>query len=127
MNLFEAAEYARSLSTCLKRPVGASLAVNGEVVSIGFNHSDQDCSCYMNQENPNVEHAEVHCLKHFESLKDECAELAVTYLCCLNCAKYITEKGVKTVFIKEFRSDKMAGVHHLQANNIQVLGWIKEV
>lgn len=125
MNLFEAAEYAKSLSECDKRPVGAALSINGEVKGIGFNHADEKCSCYKDRENPQVEHAEVHCLKFFDDLSSECAEMAVTYLCCLNCAKYIVEKGVKTVFIKEFRPNKMSGVRYLEDNNVEVLGWMK--
>jgi deoxycytidylate deaminase len=123
MNLFESAEYAESLSQCKKRKVGASLSVNGEVVSIGFNHSDENCTCSMNHENPNVKHAEVSCLEHYEFLGNEYSEMAVTYMCCIRCAEYMTKKGVKRVYIRDWRDDKTQGVEFLKLNKVEVLKW----
>lgn len=123
MNLFESAEYAETLSTCLKRKVGASLMVRGEVVAIGFNHADENCTCDLDKENPNVKHAEVSCLEHYELLSSDNAEMAVTYMCCIDCAKFIVKKHVKRVFIRDWRDDKMQGVDFLKLNNVEVLKW----
>ena len=122
-NLFIQAEYAASLSNCKKRKVGCALQIAGEVISIGFNHPASKCNCYMHKENPDVKHAEVHCLEHYDDLSETDAQLAVTYVCCKPCADYIIKKGVKQVWIKEFRKDKMQGVQHLLENNIEVLEW----
>lgn len=121
MNLFESAEYAESLSECKKRKVGASLAVNGEVVAVGFNHSDEDCHCNMNHENPYVKHAEVSCLEHYEFIQGEYSEMAVTYMCCINCARYIVKRHVNRVYIRDWRDDKTQGIEFLKLNNVEVL------
>lgn len=121
MNLFESADYAESLSECRKRKVGSSLAVNGEVVSIGFNHSDEKCTCNMQSENPSVKHAEVSCLEHYEFIQGEYAEMAVTYMCCLSCAKYIVKRHVNRIYIRDWRSDKTQGIEFLKLNNVEVL------
>lgn len=121
MNLFQSAEYAESLSECFKRKVGASLSVSGKVVSIGFNHSDEKCTCSMSHENPNVKHAEVSCLEHYEFLGDEYSEMAVTYVCCIQCSKYMVKKGVKRVYVRDWREDKQQGIDFLKLNNVEVL------
>lgn len=121
MNLFRQAEYAESLSECKKRRVGCSLSVNGEVVAVGFNHSDEDCHCNMNHENPHVKHAEVSCLEHYEFIQGEYSEMAVTYMCCINCAKYIVKRHVNRVYIRDWRDDKTQGIEFLKLNNVEVL------
>ena len=121
MKLFQSAAQAESLSECKKRKVGASLAVNGEVVAVGFNHSDEDCHCNMNNENPHVKHAEVSCLEHYEFIKGEYSEMAVTYMCCLNCAKYIVKRHVNRVYIRDWREDKTQGIEFLKLNGVEVL------
>lgn len=122
MNLFEAAEYAKSLSTCEKRQVGASLAINNQVVAIGFNHAEQSCKCDMKAENPQIEHAEIHCLKNYEFLDSEYSEMAVTYLCCLPCAEYIHSKGVKVLYYQDHRNEpnKQQGIKFLIENGVIV-------
>lgn len=51
-------------------------------------------------------HAEVNCLLHFPE-KTQGAEIAITDPCCPNCAKNISESGIKTVYIdhKGFQKD----------------------
>ena len=122
MNLFESAEYAESLSECKKKRVGASLAINSTVVSLGFNHAEHSCHCDMNAENPNIEHAEIHCLKNYEFIGNEYSEMAVTYICCLNCAKYIVGKGVKVVYYRDHRTEpqKQQGIKFLLENGVIV-------
>lgn len=122
MNLFESAEYAESLSECKKKQVGASLAINNTVTSIGFNHAEHDCHCNMNAENPQIEHAEIHCLKNYEFIGNEYSEMAVTYICCLNCAKYIVSKGVKVVYYRDHRTEphKQQGIKFLIKNGVIV-------
>ena len=122
MNLFESAEYAESLSECKKKRVGASLAINNTVVSLGFNHAEHSCHCDMNAENPNIEHAEIHCLKNYEFIGNEYSEMAVTYICCLNCAKYIVGKGVKVVYYRDHRTEpqKQQGIKFLLENGVIV-------
>lgn len=122
MNLFDAAEYAESLSNCKKRPVGCSLAINGEVVAIGFNHADSKCKCKMHEENSKVEHAEICCMKHYEFLKQDYSELAVTYICCLNCSKEIVKRGIRKVYYRDHRPepDKQLGINYLKSHNVEV-------
>lgn len=123
MNLFESAEYARKSSPCTKRSVGASLAINGEVVALGFNHGNNEkCTCDKSKENPNVKHAEIHCLENYEFLSNEYSEMAVTYICCLNCAKYIVSKGVKVVYYRDHRTEphKQQGIKFLLENGVIV-------
>ena len=122
MNLFESAEYAESLSECKKKQVGASLAINNTVTAIGFNHAEHSCHCNMNAENPQIEHAEIHCLKNYEFIGNEYSEMAVTYICCLNCAKYIVSKGVKVVYYRDHRTEphKQQGIKFLLENGVIV-------
>lgn len=122
MNIFDSAEYAESLSECKKRKVGASLAINGQVMSLGFNHSHgEECSCQFGNENPQVRHAEVSCLEHYEFIQGEYAEMAVTYMCCLDCAQYIVKRHVNRVYIRDWRKDKTQGIEFLKLNNVEVL------
>lgn len=120
MNLFKSAEYAASLSNCKKKQVGAALSINGEVVSVGFNHPDAICKCDLSKTNPHVIHAEVACLEHYEFLGNDLSELAVTYICCLDCSEYILRKGVKRVYVRDWREDKTQGVKFLQLNGVNV-------
>ena len=123
MNLFESAEYARKSSPCTKRSVGASLAINGEVVALGFNHGNNEkCTCDKSKENPNVKHAEIHCLENYEFLSNEYSEMAVTYICCLDCCKYILSKGVKVLYYKKKRRErrKKQGIKFLLENGVIV-------
>lgn len=125
MNLFESAEYAKSLSTCFKRPVGASLAINNTVVSLGFNHGgDEDCTCKLTKgtKNPNVKHAEVHCLENYEFLSNEYSEMAITYMPCLDCSKYLVSKGIKAIYYlkHEFEPEKQLGINFLKENGVIV-------
>ena len=122
MNLFESAEYAESISTCGKRRVGAAIELNNRVVSIGMNHgTSEKCVCKKHQSNPNCLHAEV---VSFFADDDFCFKggiMAVTYLPCLNCAKLIVSKGIKSVYYRDHRSDKTQGIEFLKLNNVEVL------
>lgn len=121
MNLFQSAEYAESLSNCLKRRVGASLSINNEVVAIGFNHADMSCKCSLSSENPQVQHAEIACLEHYEFLGEEYSEMAVTYICCIDCSKHILKKGVKRIYYRDHRDEKSQGINFLKSNGVEVL------
>lgn len=122
MNIFQAAEYAQSLSVCKKKKVGAAIMLANRVVSIGMNHGmNEPCSCDMHKSNPQVLHAEVVA---FFSEDDFCFKggvMAVTYLPCLECAKLIVSKGIKKVYYRDHRDDKTQGVEYLKLNNIEVL------
>ena len=124
MNLFESAEYASSLSVCNKRKVGSAILLNNRVVSIGFNHgSNEKCKCEGLKENPDCLHAEV---VSFFADDDFCFSggiMAVTYLPCLNCAKLILKKGIKTVFYRDDRKEpnKRLGIDFLNDNGVEVL------
>ena len=122
MNLFSAAEYAESISTCGKKPVGAAIELNNRVVSIGMNHgTSEKCVCKKHQSNPDCLHAEV---VSFFADDDFCFKggiMAVTYLPCLNCAKLIVSKGIKSVYYRDHRNDKTQGIEFLKLNNVEVL------
>mgnify|MGYP004533447937 CR=1 FL=1 len=122
MNLFESAEYAESISTCSKRKVGAAVELNNRVVSIGMNHGfNEKCNCDKYRSNPNCLHAEV---VSFFADDDFCFKggiMAVTYLPCLNCAKLIVSKGIKSVYYRDHRNDKTQGIEFLKLNNVEVL------
>ena len=122
MNIFQSAEYAESISTCSKKPVGAAIELNNRVVSIGMNHgTSEKCVCKKHQSNPNCLHAEV---VSFFADDDFCFKggiMAVTYLPCLNCAKLIVSKGIKSVYYRDHRNDKTQGIEFLKLNNVEVL------
>ena len=122
MNIFQSAEYAESISTCSKRKVGAAIELNNRVVSIGMNHgTSEKCVCKKHQSNPNCLHAEV---VSFFADDDFCFKggiMAVTYLPCLNCAKLIVSKGIKSVYYRDHRNDKTQGIEFLKLNNVEVL------
>lgn len=125
MNIFESAEYAESLSICTKKKVGAAVMLNNRVVSIGVNHGfdSEKCNCSKHSTNPDCLHAEV---VSFFADDDFCfngATIAVTYLPCLNCAKLIHSKGIKTVYYRDDRQEpeKRLGVNFLANNGIDVL------
>ena len=122
MNIFESAEYAESISTCGKRKVGAAVELNNRVVSIGMDHgTSEKCICKKHQSNPNCLHAEV---VSFFADDDFCFKggiMAVTYLPCLNCAKLIVSKGIKSVYYRDHRNDKTQGIEFLKLNNVEVL------
>lgn len=125
MNLFESAEYAESLSECKKRQCGFSLEVNGEIVSLGFNHGNgEECKCRpTGQENPDCDHAEIHGMRHIEFLSSDYVRAASTYICCLNCCKEMVKRGVNVLFYRDhrFEPEKQKGIEFLKLNNVEVL------
>lgn len=122
MNLFDAAEYAESLSICHKRAVGSAIELNNRVVSIGVNHGfSEKCNCDKHKSNPDCLHAEV---VSFFAEDDFCFRggiMAVTYLPCLNCAKLIVSKGIKALYYRDHRDDKTQGIEFLKLNGVEVL------
>ena len=123
MNLFEAAEYAQDLSRCLKRSVGCSIELNNRVVSIGMNHGfSEECNCNTHTENPECLHAETVAFIADDEYSFLGGVMAVTYLPCLNCAKLISSKGIKTVFYKYHRNEpeKQLGINFLKENGVIV-------
>ena len=122
MNIFESAEYAESISTCGKRKVGAAIELNNRVVSIGMNHgTSEKCNCDKHRSNPNCLHAEVVSFFADDDFCFKCGIMAVTYLPCLNCAKLIVSKGIKSVYYRGHRNDKTQGIEFLKLNNVEVL------
>lgn len=122
MDIFKQAEYAESLSICRKKKVGAAVELNNRVVSIGWNHGENEkCNCDLHKSNPDCLHAEV---VSFFAEDDFCFRggiIAVTYLPCLNCAKLIASKGIKTVYYRDHKDDKTQGIEFLKLNNVEVL------
>ena len=88
MNLFESAEYAESISTCGKKPVGAAIELNNRVVSIGMNHGfNEKCNCKKHQSNPDCLHAEVVAFFADDDFCFKGGIMAATYFTCFKCAK----------------------------------------
>jgi dCMP deaminase len=122
MNLFESAEYAESISHCTKRPVGAAIELNNRVVSIGWNHgTTEKCNCDKHRSNPDCLHAEAVAFFADDDFCFKGGIIAVTYLPCLNCAKLIVSKGIKSVYYRDHRNDRTQGVEFLKLNNVEVL------
>lgn len=119
--LMDVAEVVAQRSTCLRRHVGAVIAREGRILSIGYNgapagmtHCTKDiCNadgpCY------NAVHAEANAIawaaRHGVELNE--SHLFVTLSPCLSCAQLIINAGIKAVYFQTGYRD-LSGVSLLQ-------------
>jgi dCMP deaminase len=96
-------------STCKRRKVGAVLAVDGRIVSTGYNEAPSgfpDCSdgvCDFSQPCTRTVHAEANAIAFAArmGLATEGSTLYTVATPCLNCAKLIVNAGIKRVVYHE--------------------------
>lgn len=113
LDLLRFCDVIATQSNCLSRQVGACLLKNGIIVSTGFNRvpcNTKDCSICIRQQKKSGEsldickaiHAEEACILNYlkkhtlEDIKD--CVLYVSVEPCYNCAKLITDIGIKKVY-----------------------------
>lgn len=123
--LMETAEIWARRGTCPRLQVGAVLARDGRIVSIGYNgaprglphciHTD-DTSC------PNATHAEANAISFaaLNGIATNNSDLYTTHSPCMPCAHLLINAGVKRVFYRtEFRD--ASGIDFLR--NAGVATW----
>ena len=122
-------------STCKKWKVGAVLAKDKRIISIGYNgvpSGQVHCNTYYSYEDmtePHSEwsemheiHAEVNCIAYAarNSVSTEGTKMYITLSPCIHCAKLMVAAGIKQVFFAGTdRSDKRDdGIKFLEDNDI---------
>lgn len=111
--IFNKCDELANKSKCLSRHVGACLVKDGIILSTGFNRVPENTSnckeCKRHISGKNLDickalHAEETCILNYlktnklNDLKD--CILYVSVAPCYNCAKLITDCGIKTVYAK---------------------------
>lgn len=128
------AETATTRSTCLRRQVGATLAKDSQVLSIGYNGPPRHCShcveCLREKNNiPSGEKQEVCKAAHAEQnvicqaarhgVRVMGATLYTTLSPCTICAKMIINAGIVRIVYKEGYPDKL-GLQMLEEAGIKL-------
>ena len=130
--LLEIATTVSKRSTCLRLQVGAVVAIEGRVLSMGYNGSPsglEHCSfeyCKIDSPCKRTIHAEANAIafaaRHGVPIKG--SELFVTHSPCLDCAKLIINSGiVKVTYILAYRDP--APLELLSQAGISVLAGLK--
>ena len=113
------------LSYCKKHQVGCVIVKENRIISIGFNGTppgwENNCEDENGKTRPEVYHAEANAIaklaKSVESGKD--ASLFVTTMPCFDCAKLISQTGIKEVFYSEpYKNTE--GIEFLKKCNIAI-------
>lgn len=125
----EVAETYARLSYAKRLQVGAIVVKDNRVISIGYNGTpsgwDNSCEIEVNGDlvtKPEVIHAEANAISKLarthESGVD--ADMFITHLPCIDCAKLIFGSGIKRVFYKnEYRDTK--GLDFLKNCQVEVI------
>ena len=123
-SLMKAAEIFAKDSYCKRNQVGAVIALEGRVMSTGFNgtpsgtlhdcEKDQTTHWY-------VLHAEANAILFAarKGIPTEGTSLYVTMSPCKDCSKLILQAGIKEVFYKEAYRDT-TGIDFLKENDVHV-------
>lgn len=126
--LMEIAYVVAKRSTCNRLQVGAVLAFDGRVVSIGYNGSrpghphctpgscnpDHRCTRTIHAEKNAINWARLTGIEDFSNMV-----LYVTDSPCPDCAKYIVDAGIRIVYYsREYRLTD--GIECLKLNNVKV-------
>ena len=125
--LFEIARSAAKRSTCDRRHVGAVIARDGRVLSLGYNGSPSgmphccDVGCLVDPQTGGcirTQHAESNAIAFAarEGIRVEGAELYTTLSPCLSCAKLIINAGISIVLYAEPYRDTTPVDYLRQAN-----------
>lgn len=141
----DVAERFSELSTARKLKVGCVVVKDDRIISIGYNGtpSGWDNSCeevvYTEGEydvdikyktKPEVLHAEMNALMKLakSSESGEGAEMYVTHLPCIECAKGIYQAGIKKVYFRnDYSPDKGSGESFLLSSSVSIVKLNKEV
>lgn len=126
--LMSMAHLASERGTCLRLKVGAILAVDSRVVSLGYNGSppgQPHCTpetCNTFRPCTRTIHAEINAIewayKYGKINLSDCT-LYVTDSPCINCAKEIVEAGIlKVVYARQYRITE--GIEWLLKNGVEV-------
>jgi dCMP deaminase len=132
------AEETAKLSVARKLKVGAVIVKDNRILSIGYNGTpsgwDNEC------ENPQYEvgehepeityktkeevlHAEANALMKLTQSTDSSlgAEMFVTHVPCIECAKLIYQAGIKKItYINEYEASKGSGLEFLKMAGVEV-------
>lgn len=114
-------------STCMRKQVGAVLAIDNRIISIGYNGAPsgmEHCNpeiCNENQPCERTVHAEMNTIafaaKH--GISTEGSVMYVTLEPCLNCSKAMINAGIKKLYYVESYRDH-AGIDLLIAAGVKV-------
>lgn len=115
-------------STCLRRQVGVVIALEGRILSMGYNGAPSGMThceprtCNSNAPCTNAIHAEANAIawaaRHGVALKG--AELYVTLSPCLSCAQLIVNSGVQRVYYRSLYRDS-SGVVLIEDAGIDII------
>lgn len=141
----DVAERFSQLSTARKLKVGCVIVKDDRIISIGYNGtpSGWDNSCedvvYSEGEHeveisyktkPEVLHAEMNALMKLarSSESGEGAEMYVTHLPCIECAKGVYQAGIKKVYYRnDYKAEKGCGDLFLLQSSIPVVKLSEEI
>jgi dCMP deaminase len=122
--MLKTAQVWAQMSYCNRLQVGAVIAKEGRILSVGYNGtpSGTDNNCEEdNKTLPNVIHAEMNAILFAakEGISTKGCSLYVTHAPCENCSKHIIQAGIiEVVYINEYRD--MGGINTLKKQNIKV-------
>lgn len=123
----DVAERFAQLSSAKRAKVGAIIAKDKRIISIGYNGMpsgwDNECE-HEGKTKPEVLHAESNAIAKVAQSNESSrgSEMFCTHLPCIECAKLIHQSGIVTVYYRdEYQSAKGTGKKFLIDSGIEVI------
>jgi dCMP deaminase len=129
--LLDVCKLVAKRSTCNRLQVGAILAIDGRIISSGYNGNPSGlphCNCTPESPCTSTIHAEANAIVHAAKygIPTNGATLYCTDSTCLECAKLIINAGIiKVIYEKEYR--KKEGIELLRSVGIDIQQGLREV